>query len=252
MTDSDDDDTAYHASSTGLADSGSTQTNSPSGIASSARTIAGAIQSSGDSDTPQTDDPLQASPQTQQAKDIDASNASDAGQFENKQQQEVTAPNLDGARRYSVPDPSNLPDAYASPQQISDAVDRMQSAPQTTDGNEQSTSRVNGKWTDWTMGKPDSSLVWTNADISDHLHPPDKLSENNTMARFMPGPGDHLIPALYGHPDFYLTPDRNSVVEVGIKDHNYFADVVWQREGTTNPVSGQYRNWQPTGRDSEP
>jgi hypothetical protein len=81
MTDSDDDDTAYHASSTGLADSGSTQTNSPSGIASSARTIAGAIQSASANDSPQTDDPLQASPQTQQAKDIDASQASGAGQF---------------------------------------------------------------------------------------------------------------------------------------------------------------------------
>jgi hypothetical protein len=81
MTDSDDDDTAYHASSTGLADSGSTQTNSPSGIATSARTIAGAIQSASANDSPQTGDPLQASPQTQQAKDVDASNASDAGQF---------------------------------------------------------------------------------------------------------------------------------------------------------------------------
>jgi hypothetical protein len=119
--------------------------------------------------------------------------------------------------------------------------------PENTSNWEWSTSRVNGKWTDWATERQSySSLISPAADIAIHLHAPTRLRQE-TEKNFYPGPFDHKMARDYQKPTFILTPDRNTLLEVGVRDHAYFAEPVWQRPGTKN--TRDYSRWRATGTE---
>lgn len=70
-----------------------------------------------------------------------------------------------------------------------------------------------------------------------------------TESRFFPGPGDH-DGVVKGSLTFYWTPDRNTLVQFGIRNGRYFAEPIYQRPGTIPHVSKEtYAAWQPSGHD---
>lgn len=150
-------------------------------------------------------------------------------------------------RRVPLGDPSTMPDIVATPDQVSVAVSRVESLPENLHGWEWSTTHSGRGWSDWaTRHSPYESVIESDGDISIHAHVPTR-SRQETEINYYPGPLDHNPSKDYGKPSFILTPDRNTLLEFGVRDHAYFVEPVWQRPGTSN--SRDYSKWKPTGRD---
>jgi hypothetical protein len=105
-----------------------------------------------------------------------------------------------------------------------------------------------GVWAKFRFGGNDWSYADLSGDVNVHVHV--KAADGaTTRSRYFPGPGDH-ISAYFGKPSYFLTPDGNTLVEVGIKDHAYFAKRVWQRPGTDQKISDkEFAKWRPRGGD---
>jgi hypothetical protein len=150
-------------------------------------------------------------------------------------------------RRESLGDPSTMPDSVATPEQVSETVSRVQTLPEKLHGWEWSSSHSDKGWTDWaTMRNAYESSIQPGGDINLHVHVP-TASRQETERNYYPGPKDHLPARDYQKPAFILTPDRNTLLQFGVRNHAYFVEPVWQRPGTTN--TRDYRKWKPTGRD---
>jgi hypothetical protein len=150
-------------------------------------------------------------------------------------------------RHTSLGDPTTMPDSVASPDQVSLAISQVQTLPENLHGWEWSTSHSDKGWSDWaTRHSPYESAIQSNADISIHAHVPTH-SRQETEINYYPGPLDHVPTRDYHKPSFILTPDRNTLLEYGVRNHAYFVEPVWQRPDTTN--ARDYGKWNPTGRD---
>ena len=150
-------------------------------------------------------------------------------------------------RHTSLGDPSTMPDSVATPNQVSETVSRVQSLPEKLHGWEWSTSHSGNGWSDWgTMRSAHESTIQPGGDINLHVHVPTP-SRRETELNFYPGPMDHVPARDYDKPAFILTPDKNTLLQFGVRDHAYFVEPVWQRPGTTN--TRDYSKWKPTGRD---
>jgi hypothetical protein len=150
-------------------------------------------------------------------------------------------------RRIPLGDTSTMPDIVATPEQISETVSRVQTLPDNLHGWEWSTSHSDKGWTDWaTMHDAHASTIQPGGDINLHVHVP-TASREETEKNFYPGPKDHIPARDYNKPAFVLTPDGNTLLQFGVRNHSYFVEPVWQRPGTANPRD--YNKWRPTGRD---
>ncbi len=145
---------------------------------------------------------------------------------------------------YHAPSPAKHADVMATPDQINAAIARAQTLPSDTRGWEWSSTFKGGGFSDWaTLEHQSRSEVDAGGDFSLHYHPGAPSNMRVHKQNFYPGPGDPIVPGKYGKPAFIITPDRNTLVELGIKDGRYFARPVWQRDGTT--PRADYSNWRP-------
>lgn len=93
-----------------------------------------------------------------------------------------------------------------------------------------------------------ASTIKGGSDVAVHYHPGDAFDSDVDLADYYPGPNDTEAPAK-GIVSFILTPDKNTLVNVGVKNGRYFAHPVWQRPGTRLHPGVDYSAWKPTGKD---
>jgi hypothetical protein len=123
---------------------------------------------------------------------------------------------------YHSPHPSGHGDIMATPEQRALASQQMATLPQHTRGVEWSTSYKNGAFSKWnTLDNPSRSEIDGSGDFNIHFHTPmsDMRARNNNI---FPGPGDPAALMKTGKPGFIITPDRNTLLEYGVKDGRYF------------------------------
>lgn len=142
------------------------------------------------------------------------------------------------------PSVRNHTDVVATPEQRDLAIAQAQTLRPDTQGWEWSTSYKNGAFSDWaTIKNQAASEIDPDGDFSLHYHPGSPSNFEIHRKNFNPGPCDPIVPAKYNKPAFILTPDRNTLLELGIRGGKYYADPVWQKPGTKARRS--YDDWQP-------